>query len=70
MQGAVQIIIKVEKSLNSCIAITDELLLPYVRYCLKINISPFVSGYWNWAEDICNPNYMYLQQMALTFYIV
>ena len=49
------------------LAITDELLLPYVRYCLKNTISPSASGYWQWADDICNPNYMYLQQMALTF---
>ena len=49
------------------LAITDELLVPFVRYCLNDNISPSVDGYWKWAEDICDPNYMYMQQMALTF---
>ena len=49
------------------LAITDELLVPYVRFCLNEGIPPSVHGYWKWAEDICNPNYMYLQQMAFTF---
>ena len=52
------------------LAITDELLVPFVRYCLNDNLSPSVVGYWKWAEDICDPNYMYMQQMALTFYMV
>ena len=48
------------------LAISDELLVPYVRCCLTVGETPTVNGYWREADDICNPNYMYFQQMALT----
>ena len=46
---------------------SDELPIPCVRLCLRFAEMPSVTGYWNWADHICNPNYMYMQQMALTF---
>lgn len=49
------------------IAATDELLLPYVRMCKHSGISPTVDGYWTWCEDVVDPNYLYIQQMVLTF---
>lgn len=48
------------------LAVADELLVPYVRYCKNVNTEPSVDGYWNWACDIVNPNYMFLQQMVFT----
>ena len=49
------------------LSISDELLVPYMRCCLTAGETPTVNGYWRRADDICNPNYMYFQQMALTF---
>ena len=49
------------------LAVTDELLVPYVRHCIESTEAPSVNGYWEWAQNIVNPNYLYIQQMILTF---
>ncbi|MES9884493.1 MAG: hypothetical protein ABW185_26915, partial [Sedimenticola sp.] len=49
------------------IAATDELLVPYVRHCIRNNSSPSVDGYWDWSAAVVNPNYHYTQQMVFTF---
>ncbi|XP_060601916.1 uncharacterized protein LOC132755133 [Ruditapes philippinarum] len=49
------------------LAAADELLVPYVRECKISNIEPSVEGYWLWASDIEDPNYMFIQQMVFTY---
>jgi hypothetical protein len=49
------------------IALTDELLTPYVRYCYSVGIEATVAGYWFWSDNVEDPNYLYIQQMVLTF---
>ena len=46
--------------------ITDELLVPFIRSCKKDGIQPTVQSYWTWNQDVCNPNYAYMQQMVFT----
>ena len=48
------------------IALSDELLLPYVRHCLSENIE-CLEGYWEYANDAINDTYIYDQQMAFIF---
>ena len=49
------------------VAVTDELLVPYIRHCKDSMTEPSVEGYWIWADKVTNPNYLYMQQMVLTF---
>ena len=49
------------------IAIADELLVPYVRHARENGQQTSVESYWKWNEDICNSNYIYMQQIVFTF---
>ena len=50
------------------IAFTDELLVEFVRHCLKNKIEPSADNYWRFfSTNVRNPNYVYVQQMVLTF---
>ena len=49
------------------LAMTDEVLLPYVRHCLQLKQDPTVAGYWAYNTESCNPNYIYIQQMVFTY---
>ena len=50
------------------LAMADELLLPYVRDCLRKNTKPSVEGYLTSYNDaVESPSYEYAQQMAFTF---
>ena len=44
--------------------IADELL---VRYARENRQQTSVESYWKWNEDICNSNYIYMQQIVFTF---
>lgn len=48
-------------------SISQELMVPYVKECAYKNDIPTVDGYWKWSETLENPNYIYLQHMALTY---
>ena len=37
-----------------------ELVVPYVKECIKIKSNPTANGYWNSCEDLQNQNYIYL----------
>ena len=49
------------------IAVTSELLLPYVRETLASTDEPSVDGFWDWYNETQDPNYSYILQMTLTF---
>ena len=49
------------------IALSDELLMPYVRHCLSENIECFAEGYCEYSNDAINDTYMYGQQMTFIF---
>ena len=49
------------------IALADELLVPYVRYCLLNSIDPDISGYWKYCDSIKNRKYFYTQEMTFTY---
>ena len=50
------------------IALTDELLVEFVRFCIRNNMEPSVDNYWSsFSKKVKNPNYAFLQQMVLTF---
>ena len=51
----------------SYLSLTDELLLPYVRNCISQCTTPTIKGYWEYCENIANPNYCYIQQMVFNF---
>lgn len=48
------------------IALADELLFPFVQHCKSLNFTA-TDGYWDWSQNVVNPNYVYLQQMVFTF---
>ena len=50
------------------VAVTDELLVPYIDFCHTNSIKPSVFGYWeDYDPNIKDPNYCFLQQVTLTF---
>ena len=49
------------------IALADKLLLPYVRKILELGEKPTSLGYWNYSENVINPNYQYVEQALFTF---
>ena len=49
------------------IAVADELLVPYVRYCRENHKDVSEDGYWDWSASVIDHNYLYIQQMVLTF---
>ena len=51
----------------SYLSLTDELLLPYLRNCISQCTTPTIKGYWEYCENIANPNYCYIQQMVFNF---
>ena len=36
-----------------------ELAVPHVQYCKESGVLPDCNGYWDWCEDLQNPNYLY-----------
>ena len=48
-------------------ATTMELVYPYVKECIEKESEPFCDGYWQWSEEAENPNYVYMQHVALTY---
>jgi len=49
------------------LALSDELLLPFIRSCLKEGITVSVSNYWKYCENIKSGTYAYFQQMTFTY---
>ena len=50
------------------LALSKELVHPYVLECLKMNKEATVSGYWEWSNtEVRDPNYLYMQQMVFTY---
>lgn len=49
------------------LAVTDELLIPYIRKCLEDKQEPTNIGYWIYSNTLENPNYIYIQQMIFTY---
>ena len=43
-----------------------ELVVPYVKECIKIKSNSTTNGYWDWCEDLQNSNYIYLQHSVFT----
>ena len=52
---------------HTYVALADELLVPYVRYCLLNNTDPDISGYWKYCDSIKNVKYYYTQEMNFTY---
>lgn len=52
----------------SYLALSKELIYPYVKDCLKRNKEASVAGYWKWSDsDVNDPNFIYMQQMVFTY---
>ena len=49
------------------IAFMDELLVEFVRSYKSTVTEPTVRNYWNFCSKVKDPNYLFVQQMALTF---
>ena len=43
-----------------------ELMVPFVKECIKIKSNPTTNGYWDWCEHLENPNYIHLQHSMFT----
>ena len=52
---------------HTYMALADELLVPYVWYCLLKNIDPDISGCWNYCDSIKKGKYIYTQEMTFTY---
>ena len=48
-------------------AFSLELVYPYVTEIQKLDKTPTVEGYWQWSEQVKNPNYVYIQHMMFTY---
>ena len=48
------------------IALTDELLTPYIRLSLESGQNPSVRGYWKFAQKVKNNNYIFMQHLTFT----
>ena len=48
-------------------AISYELVEPYVKFSLQHNEKATTQGYWKWSSEIENPNYIYMQNMVFTY---
>ena len=48
-------------------AMTDELLLPYVRHSMKNMVLPSVEGYWDFSGSTEKPCYEYAEQTTFIF---
>ena len=48
-------------------SLTEELLIEYVKSCKSNNADVSVQGYWDWSENVKDPNYNYLQQTVFTY---
>ena len=50
------------------IALTVELLVEFVRFCIRNKMEPSVDNYWSsFSKKVKNPNHAFLQQRVLTF---
>lgn len=59
---------KLWEDLEICyIALSDELLTPYVHQCLLENKECFAEGYWEYANHAINDTSIYGPQMAFIF---
>lgn len=45
----------------------SELLLPYIRKCMKSATEPTSQGYLNWSKSVTDPNYQYMQEQVLRY---
>ncbi|KAJ8048815.1 hypothetical protein HOLleu_01285 [Holothuria leucospilota] len=45
----------------------SELLLPYIRRCMKSATEPTSQGYLNWSKSVTDPNYQYMQEQVLRY---
>ncbi|KAJ8030711.1 hypothetical protein HOLleu_27195 [Holothuria leucospilota] len=45
----------------------SELLLPYIRKCMKSVTEPTSQGYLNWSKSVTDPNYQYMQEQVLRY---
>ncbi len=47
-------------------ALSEELLVPYVRHCLKHKIPPSALNYFTWLQSVQNGSYIYMFHMTFT----
>ena len=45
----------------------SELLLPYIRDCIKSGCEPTSDGYLDWSTSVKDPNYQYMQEQILLY---
>ena len=46
----------------------DELLRPYVKHCIAIQVPPTAKGYLKWKEEsVTNPSYMYMFEQVTVY---
>ena len=54
--------------LRACLyALSKELLVPFVRDCLKVEIIPNNDNYLNWVVETCGYQYMLYYHFAFTY---
>ena len=49
-------------------AITLELVYPYVKDCHNKDTDGNCDGYWEWSDKAENPNYIYMQHVAMNYF--
>ena len=49
------------------VSLTLELVVPYVKYALNLKEIPSTEEYWSWCNSLECPNYIYMQEMTLTY---
>ena len=50
------------------VAISLELVQPYIKETLESKTYPTCDAYWEWCKQLLDPNYVYLQHMTMTYF--
>ena len=49
------------------VSFCDELLIQYIRDCNAQNIDPTLANFWKFSSQVRNPNYVFIQEMVLSY---
>ena len=49
------------------ITLTDEIIIQFLKYCKEKDLEVTCDNYWLFSAQLKNPNFVFMQQMILTF---
>ena len=49
------------------IAFADEIMFQFISYCFNKSLTPTIDNYWLFASQAKNPNFLFVQQMVMSF---